>query len=58
MRIDPADLQVETRIAIKLLKRALAREAELLGFMHAQVTFDDVACTDAPPTVDVLGCPT
>lgn len=54
-RLKPELLSQETRIALLILKRTLAAEAERLGFAHAQVTFDNLQCSDSPPTIDVLG---
>ena len=56
-RLNPEELSRETRVALLLLKRALAREAEHMGFAHAQVTFDELLSSDSPPTIDVLGLP-
>lgn len=53
-RVNPDDLSSETRIAIMILKKALALDAERLSFRGAQVTFDHVKASEWVPTIDVL----
>ena len=50
-RIKIEVLSKETRVALMVLKRALANEP---GMQHVQVTFDQVRVLDVPPTVDVI----
>lgn len=43
-------MRPETQQALMNLKRELSHEP---GIHSAQITFDQVACDDYPPTVDV-----